>query len=154
MSAWIASIAGVVILGVLIDVLLPEGESNKYVKGVYALIVILVVVSPVARFFNSGVDMGSIFDEEVFETDDSFHDYVNGDRKEQDRQNITNSLKKSGFENAVVVIFQSTGDIYKVDRVNVDITNCPYNVDQCEDKIIEIVKNCVNCEEVRVYDNK
>ena len=37
MSAWILSVAGIVTAGVLIDILLPEGDSSKYVKGVLLL---------------------------------------------------------------------------------------------------------------------
>ena len=56
MTAWIMSIVGVVVIGVLIDVLTPEGESNKYVKGVYALIVVLVIASPIAKALKSDID--------------------------------------------------------------------------------------------------
>ncbi len=153
MTGWIMSIVGVVVIGVLIDVLTPEGESNKYIKGVYALIVVLVIASPIAKALKSDIDFSKYFDS-AFQTDSTFVDYVNDDRKDEDEQKIANSLKLRGYENAQVVIFERTGNIYGIDRVNVDITLCSHTKEECEEEIKEIVKKTVNCNEVRVYDNK
>lgn len=153
MTAWIMSIVGVVVIGVLIDVLTPEGESNKYVKGVYALIVVLVIASPIAKALKSEIDFSKYFDE-VVETDTAFVDGVNGDRKDADEQKITNCLKLRGYENASVVIFRTAGNIYGIDRVNVDVTMCSQTKEDCEEEIISLVRATVDCDEVRVYDNK
>lgn len=153
MTAWITGIVGVVVVGVLIDVLMPEGESNKYIKGVYALIVVLVIASPIAKALKSDIDFSKYF-EGAFETDSAFVEYVNDDRKDADEQKITNSLKLRGYENAQVVIFESTQNIYGIDRVNVDVTLCDQTKEECGQEIIAIVKSTVNCEDVRVYDNK
>lgn len=153
MTGWIMSIVGVVVVGVLIDVLTPEGESNKYVKGVYALIVVLVIASPIAKALRSDVDFSEYFDV-TFETDDTFIDGVNDDRKESDEQKITRSLNIRGYEGAQVVIFASASNIYGIDRVNVDITLTDKTKDDCEEEIISIVKSAVGCDDVRVYDNK
>lgn len=153
MTAWIMSIVGIVVIGVLIDVLTPEGESNKYVKGVYALIVVLVIASPITKAFKSEIDFSKYFDD-VIETDTAFIDGVNGDRKDADEQKITNCLKLRGYESATVVIFRTAGNIYGIDRVNVDITLCSQTKEDCEDEIISLIKAAVGCDEVRVYDNK
>lgn len=153
MTGWIMSIVGVVVIGVLIDVLTPEGESNKYIKGVYALIVVLVIASPIAKALKSDIDFSKYFDS-AFQTDSAFIDHVNDDRKDEDEQKIANSLKLRGYENAQVVIFERTGNIYGIDRVNVDITLCSQTKEKFEEEIKEIVKKTVNCNEVRVYDNK
>ncbi len=46
MQAWIMSIVGVICLGVLIEIVLPDGKITKYIKGAFSLVVILVIVSP------------------------------------------------------------------------------------------------------------
>ncbi len=153
MTGWILSIVGVVVIGVLIDVLMPEGESNKYVKGVYALIVVLVIASPIAKALKSDVDFSRYFDE-TFSVDSSFVESVQEDRKESDEKKIANSLKLRGYEGADVVIFTAVSDIYEIDRVNVDITLTDKTAKECKDEIISIVKSAVNCDDVRVYDNK
>ena len=42
MNAWLLSIVGVVSLGVLLEILLADGETAKYIKGVFALAVVLI----------------------------------------------------------------------------------------------------------------
>lgn len=153
MTGWIMSIVGVVVVGVLIDVLTPEGENSKYVKGVYALIVVLVVASPIAKALKSDVDFSKYFDAS-FDADGAFVEYVNDDRKESDEQKITNSLRIRGYDGAEVVIFTAVSDIYKIDRVNVDLTLSDKTKEECEEDVKKIVKNAVGCDDVRVYDNK
>lgn len=45
-KAWIISIVGVICLGVLLEIVLPEGKTAKYVKGAFSLLVIFVMISP------------------------------------------------------------------------------------------------------------
>lgn len=156
MTSWIAGIVGIVVVGVLIDILLPEGDSNKYIKGIYALIVVFIVISPIAKLANGDINIDNIIqnDDTYCEIDDTFVQSVNNDRKNQDIQKITNSLKINGFSQAKVSIFLSTSNIYMIDRVNIDITDCTQNSADCAQKIIDIVNKCVNCEEVKIYDYK
>ena len=49
MSGWLIGIVGVVSLGVLIEVLLPEGENSKYIRGIFSIIVIFVIISPLPK---------------------------------------------------------------------------------------------------------
>lgn len=53
MTVWITSIAAVIAFTVLVDVLLPEGQISKYVKGVLAVLTVTVVVSPLPSLFSS-----------------------------------------------------------------------------------------------------
>lgn len=43
------SIVGIVSLGVLIEIVLPEGENTKYIRGIFSIIVIFVIVSPLPK---------------------------------------------------------------------------------------------------------
>lgn len=55
MNAWIISVVGVIALGILLEVVLPEGSTAKYVKGAFSLIVIFVIVSPIGSFLKKDV---------------------------------------------------------------------------------------------------
>ncbi len=45
-KAWIISIVGVICLGVLLEIMLPEGKTAKYVKGAFSLLVVFCIASP------------------------------------------------------------------------------------------------------------
>lgn len=49
MANWILSIVGIICLGILIEIVLPQGKTTKYIKGVFSLVVILVIVSPLPK---------------------------------------------------------------------------------------------------------
>lgn len=53
LTAWLTGITGVIALGVLLEILLPEGQTGKYVKGAFSLLVILVIVSPLPTVFGA-----------------------------------------------------------------------------------------------------
>ena len=152
MSAWILSVAGIVTAGVLIDILLPEGDSSKYVKGVFALIVVLVIVTPAVRLFSGGdLDLGFDTDAPAYSADDSFVDGVNSDRASADEEKIERSLAAAGYEDCSVNIFAAASDVSSAERVNVNVSACDAYSAEDDDEIKEIIKKCVNCSEVRIY---
>ena len=40
MAEWLMSVVGIVAAGVLLEIILPPGDTAKYAKGAYALIVV------------------------------------------------------------------------------------------------------------------
>lgn len=56
MSGWILSVTAVICLTVLMDIVMPDGQMNKYVKGITSLIVVFVVVSPLASIVKGDFD--------------------------------------------------------------------------------------------------
>ena len=53
-SMWVLSIVSIVLIGVLIEVILPQGKTNKILKSVVAVVSVLVIVSPLK---NLDIDM-------------------------------------------------------------------------------------------------
>ena len=56
MSGYILSILGIVIAGVVIDVILPAGTINKYIKSIFSIFVVAVIISPVVKFISNKHD--------------------------------------------------------------------------------------------------
>ncbi len=46
MGQWVITVAGIAILSVLCDIILPEGQTRKYVKTVFGVVVTFVIVQP------------------------------------------------------------------------------------------------------------
>lgn len=63
MSEWIISIVGVILLGVLLEIVLPDGKTAKYVKGAFSLLVVLAIAAPLPRLFKA--DLKSATDASV-----------------------------------------------------------------------------------------
>ena len=61
MGGYLLSILGVVMLGVVIDVILPSGSISKYISGIFAIIVMFVIISPVITWVKSGYNIKDYF---------------------------------------------------------------------------------------------
>ena len=60
MSGWIMGIVGVIALATLADILLPEGETAKYIKGFLAVFVVAAIVAPIPLFLSGEWDLEQV----------------------------------------------------------------------------------------------
>ena len=148
MSAWLLSIVGVVSLGVLLEILLEDGETSKYIKGVFAIAVVLGIVAPLPAFFNKDWDYDSFFANELHEPDSEFVGNINDIQLASVEKHIIDKLKYDGYDviSVDVKYKPNTRDIAKVDVWTVGVTNST-SVIEC------VVKNInVGTEFVTVYN--
>lgn len=103
MKEWILSVVGVIALGVLVDILLPEGKIAKYVKGAFSLLVVLVVSSilPIIANANLKIDIDSsdYFAVESANASQSF-EYI--------EEAVEQELEKNGCECDVQIEWKNT----------------------------------------------
>ncbi|MBO4554630.1 MAG: stage III sporulation protein AF [Clostridia bacterium] len=53
MQAWVLSVVAVIVLGVLLEIVLPSGKVAKYAKGAFSLVVVLVLVAPLPKLLKT-----------------------------------------------------------------------------------------------------
>ena len=100
MSEYLISIIGVVVLGVLVDIVLPGGQMNKFVKSMFGVFTILIIISPVPKLINSNFDFSSLFYNQVsVEIDKDFLEVTNKKIVGQLEKSIVASCEKSGYSN-------------------------------------------------------
>ncbi len=87
---WLLGVVGVVLLGVLVDVLLPKGQMSKYVKGIFAVLLLFVIVAPVVSFFRHKLTIDDLinFDAGSYQTDNAYIDLIETERKRQALQTV------------------------------------------------------------------
>ena len=56
MAGYIMSILGIVVAGVFIDIIVPSGSINKYIRSIYSVFVVAVLISPIIKFLNKNKD--------------------------------------------------------------------------------------------------
>ena len=93
-SVYLLSIVGVVFLSVFIDIVLPNGNINKYIKSVMSLIVVFVLISPLPKLFKNGVDFS-------YENESDFNQGFSDTIKQQQikflETSLTKFLEEEGF---------------------------------------------------------
>lgn len=123
------SITGVVALGVLLDVLLPKGQTSKYIKGIFSLIVIYVIIRPLPSLLRRAEDLDELLFSDYtasMEVDETFLqsiEYMEASAEER----VEAKLKANGFSGATVKIVYADGRRGKIDYINVDFSDTVIN---------------------------
>ena len=99
--SWILQIVGVALLSVLVDVLLPNGRINKFVKGVFSVILIFTVITPLSSLVATGkaYDVSALFSGySEMDVDETYVSQANDRRNEVYSELIFSALKNAGAE--------------------------------------------------------
>lgn len=157
MSGYILSILGIVIVGVLVDIVVPSGTINKYIKSIYAIFVLAVILSPVIKFLSNTHDINVNIT--GYEINEDLMNYINTNKIKSIETNIENKLKDEGFDGIDIKIN------YSIESNELMINSCTVNMQNLvitSDKqhinkyefIIEVVREYTNlaAEEIIFYE--
>lgn len=134
-AQWIMGICGVAVLGVLLDIILPEGKMQKYIRSVFALAMTLVILTPLPSLLNS------VYDPNLPQLG-SNSDVVNKYRALEDAAEA--ALKKQNVDAVVTIAFD--GETIKFANVSV------YGKTELgKEKIAEAVAKAINISKEAVF---
>ena len=120
-SNWASAIIVAVIIGTIIEMILPEGNSKKYIKVVIGIYVLFTIISPViTKFTGKYIEVSDIIDldeyvEEVKETS-KMQNTIQCDNE----KNIKD-IYIEGIQNDIKTKVEAKG--YSVNNVKVEIAN-------------------------------
>lgn len=120
MSAWLLGIVGVVSLGVLIEIIMPEGEHSKYIKGIFSLVVIFVIVAPFPKLLK-GENIDNFFNDESvqIEMDEEGYDSIKNNYQQKIIDNFQKTLESEGYKNLEYKICFDDEYIYTVKNITI-----------------------------------
>ena len=119
MSGWLIGIVGVVSLGVLIEVLLPEGENSKYIRGIFSIIVIFVIISPLPKLAKGDYIKGFSQNGEIA-IDENYYESVKDDMQKRMKDNLNEKLENAGYNDLSLDIQFDEDYVYMIDKITVD----------------------------------
>ena len=124
LTAYILLILGIVMAGIVIDVIVPSGTINKYVKSIFSIFVLAVILMPVVKFISTAqnvqVDIG---EQKVNET---LLNYIFRERISSMEKDIAEGLNKEGFKNIDIIIN------YSIKDNELSINSCEVNLKKLE----------------------
>lgn len=120
MTSWIVSVCGIALLSVLVDVILPDGKTQKYVQAVVGVVLTFAMLSPISRFFASKEASNLSFDGN-FDTNITIQQaYLDGIPSQNNLariQKVENVISNLGIKNATVTM-QPNGYVLAKVRCN------------------------------------
>lgn len=131
MGAWLLKITGVIALSTLSSLLIPNGQTKKYVKGIFALITLFVLVSPLPKLLKSDFSgFPNAFDTAAeIEIDETFLYGVATNAYKTQERNIEKFLKEKGIEAKVKFVVKSETSS-EIDYVNVILSDKSFERDK------------------------
>lgn len=128
---WAEGIIVAVIVASIIELILPEGSSKKYIKVVIGIYILFVIVTPVINnFSNKSLDVSSIVD---FESKEEYKQVSSSNLEEKNIINIR-SMYEMNLKSDIKTKLQNKG--YIVENVSVDISDDEkYTINKIDIKI-------------------
>lgn len=162
LSAWIMSIAGVICLSVLVELVLPNGQMNKYIKGIFSFIIILVIVSPIPKLLHKNFDFSSMFGTSEIKVQEDYLYQLNLDKVTAMQSAINKQIKEQGYLNVDTRIdsdiFASTIEIKAVyvdiSRLVISENLSHKDITEVKKDMLTIVTTIVNINNERVVFNE
>lgn len=148
MLSWLLNIVGIVFIGVILDVVLPDGKTNQFIKHVFSVFMLFVVVSPVSNWVSSA------FNVEVSSgvTDSNFLYVTNLEKINALEKDIVSEIESGGISNVSVII---NGNVFEevltINSVYVDVSNAvsENNLTKSEVKDFVLDKILINVDVVK-----
>ena len=101
MTAWLASIVGVVVVGVVVELVTQGRRMENFVRSIYSFVVLFVIVSPLPKLLQTDWDtmqMENLVDTELVENLSQSSKQVQ----------VSQILRNMGYENALVTLVDDT----------------------------------------------
>lgn len=150
-SSWIISICGIIIVGLLAEIILPNGKTNKLIKSILALFSVITIINPLKQIDFKNLDILNVLNDTI-SIDSSFVSNRNYEKIRTLEIQIEKDLEANGFKYIEVSI---NGDLKEekllFESVFVDLKNLVLSSDNLNinkyTNIIAIIKNLINVQE-------
>ncbi len=119
---YILTIVAVVFLGVMLDVIAPEGKTNPFIKSMFALFLLFVILTPVVNFF-TGDNFKTLINS-TYNLNEGYLDDVLDLRLSELETNVVAEVEKQGIMGVgVEIIGYMQENNLVVQKVVVDAQN-------------------------------
>lgn len=146
MSAWVVSLLGIVVITLVCDVILPQGQTTKYVKSVISVIVVCAIVFPLVSVVKS-VRVDDLFEENSPAYQQNYLQYVKSQKQLSLQQSCDRLLRENGINGCKTVV--NLDDDMVVIGAVVHLDRAYYNAVAVE-KVSKVVRGVVNVENLEV----
>ncbi len=147
-SSWLLSIACVVILSVLAEFILPEGQINKYIKVIFSFVIMLVIIMPLPKLFGKDINFSQLLGNYDSELQEDYLYQLNLDKVTAITDELNSKVEKEGMLNVRIRINANvlTTDL-EIYGVFVDLCDIEYtakfgskDIVKAKLKIVDITK--------------
>ena len=94
MKAWCENILVAVMISTLIEMLLPEGKSQKYIRVIIGIYIIFTILQPVLKFTNTSISLEDVLSKLQTQNSD-IRDIENIENIEKDQEDYLKEIEEN-----------------------------------------------------------
>ena len=149
LSNWAGGIVIAVIIGTIIEMILPEGNCKKYIKVVIGIYVLFTIISPViSEFTGDNIKLSDTFDLDTYIEEAKETSKVQNMVQTDNESNIQN-IYISGLKDDMKAKIEAKG--YIVESIDIEIANDDtYSIKSIS---VQVYKNDVEDKDIDNDDN-
>lgn len=137
-NSWLLNIVGIVFVGVILDVVLPEGKTNVFIKHIFSVFMLFVIVSPIVDFATESLNINvnsSVIDSNFIYSN-------NLEKISALEKSIAADIEESGLTNVSLIINGNIfNEILTFNSVYVDISNVKSKTELTINEIKSIISS-------------
>ena len=142
LSSWIISIAGIICVSVVVELIMPSGQMNRYIKGIFSFVIILVIILPIPKLLKSKLDFSDLLDYGQIEVDENYLYQLNLDKLSFLKESIEEEAANMGYKNIIVSINADIlSSAFQIKSVFVDLSQIGISGNAVHKDINEIRKD-------------
>lgn len=144
MKEWIVSVVAVVFIVSISSYIVPEGKIGSYIKGIFAFLLIFVIIKPILSINNNDFNLQSLTASGAnIEVQTDYLDYVYYKKYQNLATDCIKSLRQIGVENASVDIkyFIDENKVFVLEKIIINLQNAVMNTNK---EHIDIIEEAVN----------
>ena len=143
MAGYILSILGIVVAGIFIDILVPSGNINKYIKSVFGIFVLAVIIAPVVKFVANSKNISvEITGQEV---NQNLLYYIFNQRVQTMQKEVQSRLEEKGFSNIDIKInFSIKDNVLSINSCEVNMKKLSISGEAEHINKYEFIRHVVN----------
>ena len=155
-SAWILGIVGVVVLSIIVDLVMPNGSTSKFIKNIFAFVIVIVILSPIVSFLSKkDIKLEDIFENNNITIQEEFLSNVNQKILNKLQKELENDIEEFGISGVQVGLKANIfEEKLNIEQVSIDLKKCVIdeNISHIDIKtsILKIVLRKINIEEEKI----
>lgn len=131
MTKWLLSIVGVSFLGVLLDLIYPNGKTSAFCKSIFGIVAMIVLISPIFDIHLDKIKQEELVDENIINV-------INEARIDSMQREFESRLRSCGIDGVGVeldIIFVDNDMVIQnilIDSTNLVLTEKVTNINKYE----------------------
>ena len=144
MKDWIISVITVVLITSIICLILPQGKMGKYVKNIFSILTMLVIIKPIISLKEKDFNFEQAISANNIVLQHDYIEYINNKRIDEYKENCLKIIENKGVKNSMVSI-----DYLIEENENIKITYVQINL---QNSVIISDKQHIDIKEEMITD--